>query len=82
MPALREGFTVERRLLETASSSRFWTALNGEADANSDGRVTIGELANFISKQKPQAGQPFIVQNGLPGDLPLVEVTTSKSKAN
>jgi len=31
--ALREGFTVERRLLETASSSRFWTALNGEADA-------------------------------------------------
>ena len=53
-------------------------ALNGEADANSDGRVTTNELADFIARQKPsREGQPPVVQNGLPGELPLVEQPTS-----
>jgi hypothetical protein len=58
-------------------------ALGGEADANKDGRVTVSELVDFLAKEKPsQGGQPPTVENGLPGDLPLVELSGSKAKVN
>jgi hypothetical protein len=56
--------------------------LNGEADADSDGRVTISEFTDFIARQKlSREGQPTVVRNGLPGDLPLIVRSPSNTKA-
>jgi uncharacterized caspase-like protein len=56
--------------------------LNGDADANKDGRVTIGELADFMAKQKSSSGgKPPLVRNGLPRDLPLVAIPAPPAKA-